>query len=278
MTKNRYTPLITFVILLMLVVGGLSLNEARRTSLRQGTLTIASPLLRLVEKAHDFFTEVDVGLQNRQAAQQEVQRLGTENTRLQLENNFLRDLEKENARLKEMLAFKQESPFKLLACRVISRDPSSWWNTILINRGWADDKSLDKDLPVVSPRGLVGKTGTVSKYTTEVILLVDENCKVASVTRGSNAQGIVMGEGNFDQGKPRMHMKFIDRSANLAVGELVFTSGLGGVFPAGLPIGVISEAPPLSSAINFGLYREAIVDPIVDLAQFNELFIIVGAK
>jgi rod shape-determining protein MreC len=278
MSKNKYIPFITCIGLLMLVLLALSLRESRRSVLRQNALTFASPLLRVVERVHDFFTEVDVGLQNRQAAQLQVKELGTENTRLKMENNFLRDLEKENARLKEMLAFKQESPFKLLASRVISRDPSSWWNTVLVNRGWADDKSLDKDLPVVSPRGLVGKTGTVSRYATEVILLVDENCKVAAVSRGSNAQGIVVGEGNFDQGKPRMHMKFIDRNANLAVGELVYTSGLGGVFPAGLPIGVVSEVPPLSSTINFGLYREAIIDPVVDLGQFNELFIIVGAK
>jgi rod shape-determining protein MreC len=278
MFKNRYSSLLTFLFLLGLVVVLFSLKEGHREALRQQALTWASPALRVVERVHDFFTEVDVGLQNRQAAQLEVKQLSTENTRLQMENNFLRDLEKENARLKEMLAFKQESPFRLLACRVISRDPSSWWNTVLINRGWADDKSLDKDLPVVSPRGLVGKTGTVSKYTTEVILLVDENCKVSGMTRGSNAQGIVMGEGNFDQGKPRMRMKFIDRNANLAVGEQVYTSGLGGVFPAGLQIGVVSEVPPLTSALNFGLYREAVIDPVVDLSQFNELFIIVGAK
>jgi rod shape-determining protein MreC len=73
-------------------------------------------------------------------------------------------------------------------------------------------------------------------------------------------------------------MKYIDRNAVVAVGEIVRTSGLGGVFPPGLPIGTVIEAPQLSAAVNFGLYKEAVIEPIVDLSRLNELFIIVGTK
>lgn len=245
--------------------------------MKEAALSLAGPLLRKLEQITSFYSEVEKGLQDRQDALTEVQRLRQENTRLAMENELLHGLEKENARLREMLSFKQESSFRLLPCKVVSRDPSSWWNTVLINRGWQDDKNLAKDLPVVTPRGLVGKTGVVSRYTTEVILIVDENCKVAA-NIGNTAQGIVVGEGMFDQGRPRARMKYIDRNAVVAVGEIVRTSGLGGVFPPGLPIGTVIEAPQLSAAVNFGLYKEAVIEPIVDLSRLNELFIIVGTK
>ncbi len=275
MVKKRY--FFTFIALVAVVIACLSLSEDKVLILHQKAFSLSGPFLQTVDRIKRFFNEIDTGLQNRQSAQEEVQSLRTENSRLAMENTSLRKLEQENARLREMLAFKQESTFKLLPCRVISRDASSWWNTVQINRGWFDDKNLDKDLPVVNPRGLVGKTGVVSRYTTDVILLIDENCKVAAVTRGSNAQGIVTGEGNFDRGKPRMRMEYIDRNAAISVGELVYTSGLGGVFPAGLPIGVVTELSALKGE-NFGLYQEAIIEPIADMGQLKELFIIEGSK
>jgi rod shape-determining protein MreC len=140
------------------------------------------------------------------------------------------------------------------------------------------EKGIVSDLPVVSPRGLVGKTGGVSYETTEVILMVDENCKIAATVENSGSQGIVVGEGTLDSGKPKARMRFIPKNAELAVGERVFTSGLGGIFPPGLMIGTVAELPPLSGSRSFGLYREAIIDPVVDLSQLDELFLVVGVR
>ncbi len=276
MINQKY--LFTFLALAVLVVLGLSQSPKTQEKMRHVAYEVSTPALSFFSKIKGFFTRVDSGLQTLQEAQAEAIKLREENARLQTEINLLHDLSKENDRLREMLGFKTDSLFKLLPCRVISRDPSSWWNSVQINRGWYDDKNLEKDMPVVSPRGVIGKTSVVNDRYTEVLLIVDENCKIAASIQGSNAQGIVVGDSNYQEGRPRARMKFIDRAANIAVGELVYTSGLGGVFPQGLLIGTVAEVPKLKDTTAAGLYQEAIIDPAVDLRQLDELFIIIGAK
>lgn len=276
MINQKY--LFTFLALAVMVVLGLVQNQRTQEKMRRVAYDVSAPAIHFFGNIKGFFTKVDTGLQTLQEAQAEAIKLRDENAQLQTEINLLHDLSKENDRLREMLGFKTDSLFKLLPCRVISRDPSNWWNSVQINRGWYDDKSLDKDMPVVSPRGVIGKTSIVGKNITEVLLLVDENCKIAASIQGSNAQGIVVGDSNYQEGRPRARMKFIDRAATISVGELVYTSGLGGVFPQGLLIGTVAEVPKLKDTTAAGLYQEAIIDPAVDLRQLDEIFIIIGAK
>jgi rod shape-determining protein MreC len=270
--------------LVMVIAGLLALPKERSIKLKEKARDYASPIYRFTDWVGSFYRNVDTGLQTLEAAQVEAKRLKAANAELETRNSLLQDLSKENDRLREMLEFKKASQFKLLPCRVISRDHSSWWSVVTINRGWKDNQTLKEsegivsDLPVVSPRGLVGKTGGVSYETTEVILMVDENCKIAATVENSGSQGIVVGEGTLDSGKPKARMRFIPKNAEMAVGERVFTSGLGGIFPPGLMIGTVAELPPLSGSRSFGLYREAIIDPVVDLSQLDELFLVVGAR
>lgn len=79
-------------------------------------------------------------------------------------------------------------------------------------------------------------------------------------------------------GVPLCKLSFVNRDAQFQKGERVFTTGLGGVFPSNLLIGVVSEAPPLSTERNFGLYREGTVQPTADLNNLGEVFVILGVK
>lgn len=274
--KKRY--FVVFAALILILGIGRSLSDATSQRLRASVLGVMGPVIRMVDRGCQIFSRVDKGLQTLEQAQAEVGRLKLENAQLATENGYLRDLNEENARLREMLGFKKASSYKLMACRVAGRDPSTWWNIILVNRGWADDPNLCSDLPVVSPRGVVGKTGIVSKSISEVILMVNENCKISATLESTREQGIVEGETSVWEGAPRAKMTFIPRSAQPGVGERVFSSGLGGVFPPGLFLGTVAEVPPLSPSVNFGLYREIVIEPAVDLNRLDELFVIIGVR
>lgn len=213
-----------------------------------------------------------------EALEKEVQKLRVENTFLTTKMAQFSSLESENLRLQEALNFKQTTSFKLLACRVIARDLSTWSNTVIVDRGWEDDKDLAQDQPVVTPRGVVGKTGVVGRNQTKIILLSDPNCKIASEVEGTRAKGIVMGNSTMAAANYLCKITYVARETELAPHARVFTSGLGGVFPQGLLIGVVKDAPPLTSSRNFGLFREGTVEPIVDLDDLREVFIIVGEK
>jgi rod shape-determining protein MreC len=211
----------------------------------------------------------------------EVDRLRKENAEMQVKMQLAGDLQKKVDNLQEQLNFKKESMYSVVAARVIGRDPVTWWNKLIINRGHNDN--ITPDMPVVTPRGVIGKVGIVKPDFAEVILMIDTNCKISSVIQETNEQGIVVGEGsvqgegNFHQGKPRAKITFISRKAQIGPNQLVYTSSMGGVFPPGLPVGIISEIVNNKQS-NFGLYQEALVEPVVDFSKIDHVFVITGVK
>jgi rod shape-determining protein MreC len=246
-------------------------------------------VLRTVEAPVHFFGQMNGKLKTLDEAQAEVERLREQVVELQLRNQLLTDKEKENKRLREMLGFQSASQYELLPCHVISREPSNWWASVQINVGWENNADLDKkyhgkysltsDQPVVSPRGVVGKTGVVSRSVTDVILMVNQNCKISATVDGTHDQGIVVGQDNSEEGKPRVKVEYLPKDSQIAVGQFLVTSGLGPYFPAGLRLGTVTEVPPLKNDYpTFGLYREAIIEPTADLDQLDELFIVLGPK
>lgn len=267
------------LIIVALAILGYFLPGGLKDRVAEGSIVISSPFHRSLDWVKQRFTGAQGGLKNVDELRKENLYLKGLNAMLSAENLVLGGLQKENGRLKELMGFKNDSEFKLLAARVIQRDPSNWWDAVIINRGYKDDPDLTSDQPVISPRGVVGKTTEVGPYTTRVVLLVDENCKVSAVTESSRAQGIVSGETMMNnRAGATCRFSFVPREVEFATGERVFTSGLGGIFPANLLIGVISEAPPLSADKNFGLYREGLVQPTADLNSLQEVFIILGIK
>jgi rod shape-determining protein MreC len=287
--RNAYV-IIGFAAGAALILLLLFLPQNVTDSMRKQTLELFSPFLRTAEAPVNFFRGMNSKLTTLDQAQAELTVLRREVDELQLRNQLLQDKAAENARLREMLGFQAASPYELLPCRVISRDPSSWWDSVQVNVGWSVNDELDKkyhgkysltaDEPVVTPRGVVGKTGTVARDVTDVILLVNENCNISATIENTHDQGIVQGQGNFDEVKPRVLINYLPKNSQVTQHQFVVTSGLGPFFPAGLRLGEIVEVPELTKTYKngFGLYRQATVEPTADLNQLDEMFIVLGPK
>jgi rod shape-determining protein MreC len=170
--------------------------------------------------------------------------------------------------LRRALDYLRRSEFKLIPARIIARDASTWWNTVVINRG--ANSGIERDMPVLTDEGLVGKTTLVSAESATVILISDENCKVAAKVEGSPVQGIVMGERTSSNTLPEISLNFLSKNADLKPGENVYSSGVGGVFPSGVLIGAVKEfkSGPLSG--------KAILVPKVDLTTLEDVFVVAG--
>ena len=278
MNKRTYFLVVVLAGLAFIVVCFLSPDQVTQP-IRNETQALFGPLIRTVETPVHYFSHMDSKLTTLDQAQAEVTKLRARVADLELRNQLLTDKAAENARLREMLGFREASQYRLRACRVVSRSPSNWWGTVQVNVGWEDEPGLTKDQPVVSPRGVVGKTGTVTRETTDVILMVNINCSISAIIEGTHDHGIVQGQGNFDEGKPRVLVDYLPKESQVAVGQFIVTSGLGPYFPAGLRLGTVVEVPPLKNEYpTFGLYREAIIEPTADLDQLDELFIVLGSK
>ena len=173
---------------------------------------------------------------------------------LREENANLRDqifryeyIEVENERLRELFDLQKHSSHKLILCEVTARNDSyGWWRTIVLNKGAKGGLKLG--MAVISKDGLVGKISQVSDFSSEVLLVSDPICRVPCKIAGADSLGIVQGGGFSNWRKIDLDMfapiypfklEYLEKDLAINKGEEVVTSGLGGMFPEGLLIGVI---------------------------------------
>jgi len=226
-------------------------------------LTTSSGLQRQI-------TSVRTGLKSLEELERENGALQVENRQLRATNQALRDVEHEVNRLRHALNYRERSVFKLVPAEIVTRDSSTWWHTVTINRGKED--RIDSDMPVVTDEGLVGKTTTVSNTISVVLLVTDENCKVAASVEGTREQGIVSGERVAGGLTPLLDLNFLTKQANLQPGQKAYTSGVGGVFPSGLLIGTVKSFRVRE------LDGQAQLTPAVDLSHLEDVFVVTGRK
>jgi len=215
-------------------------------------------------------TSVRTGLKSLDQLEHENAALQVENRELRATNQGLRDVEHEVNRLRHALNYRERSVFKLIAAEIIARDSSTWWRTISINRGRRD--GIETDMPVVTDLGLVGKTTTVSDSISVVLLVSDENCRLAASVEGSREQGIVSGERTTTGLTPLLNLNFLSKQADLKPGQKVYTSGVGGVFPSGLLVGVVKSYRVRE------LDGQAQLTPAVDLSHLEDVFVVTGRR
>ncbi len=208
-------------------------------------------------------------------AVEENRDLAHELVRLQAELSKLSEAEADNVRLRRAFKFQHQTPFSMIPCDVTSRNISGWWNSVRLGKGAS--AGIEGNHAVISPDGLVGKTTTeVSSRFCEVLLVCDPACRVSAKIRGKNVFGLVRGAGTNLKGQPIARMAFIDKDADIVVGDEVVTSGLsgeGGVFPKGVHIGYIVHAKKDRS----GLYQNAQVAPSATVSLLDYVFVISDA-
>ena len=140
-----------------------------------------------------------------------------------------------------------------------------------IDRGEQD--GLDSDMPVVTDVGLVGKTTTVAPNTAYVMLISDENCKVAAKLEGIREQGILAGERTTTTLDPDLLLSFLPKTVQLHAGQKVISSGVsGGVFPSDLLLGTVKSFDVRA------LDARATVTPAVDLSKLENVFVVLGNR
>ncbi len=180
----------------------------------------------------------------------------------------LMELRKENHRLREMLGFKRQTAYTLLPAEVVARDPSQWFETITINKGYAD--GVQKDMAVVTSEGLVGSVFFVSKNSSRVLMLTDSRRAVSALVQRSREPGFIGIIEGYPEKKGFLRMSNLSPEANIQPGDTVISSGLGGVFPKGLVIGHVVEV----DQDQYGLLQQALVRSSVNFNRLEEVFIV----
>lgn len=256
--KNRY--FVFFIILIVVSLCVLLNATSVYTTLRNSSLNILSPAFERTYFIFYNFTDALRRLSSYPMLTQQNQRLLNENAQLRRELVDKTEIEAENDRLKKLLELKETHDSVSLSAMVIGRDMSLWSNWIMINRGSVH--SIQKDTPLIAQKGVVGKVSSVGKNTARCILIIDRRSKISGLVQRSRDLGIVEGT---DEGV--LKMRYLSIKADIAIGDVVITSGLGGIYPKGLPIGTVIT---LGKDTN-GLHLFAIIRPFVDFNTLEEV-------
>ncbi|MFA5880701.1 MAG: rod shape-determining protein MreC [Eubacteriales bacterium] len=186
---------------------------------------------------------------------------------LESENLLLKEYEYQNLRLRELLIFKDtvSRSYETVYASVVALNPSNTDKTVTINRG--ENDGVRKNMAVVTSLGLVGHVINVSGNSAEVMLIVDKNSAVGGLVQVTRTPGIIEGEGN---NSGYLKMTHISKEAPVREKQVVVSSGLGGVFPKGLPVGRTTKIEIESN----GLEKYAVIRPFVDFNRLEEVMVI----
>jgi len=178
-------------------------------------------------------------------------------------------LRQENERLRALLDKKESlRDFIPIQATVVGRNPDRWRETIIVNKG--AQHGVKKDMAVITPAGLVGKVQHASQFTSTVQLLsaLDQNNRISAYVQGNeNVFGLIEG---YDDKRRELLLGEIPIDAKVKKKQKVLTSGLGGVFPKGLPIGEVTEVKP----DQYGLTQVVYVKPFANLYDMDDVMIV----
>jgi rod shape-determining protein MreC len=182
-----------------------------------------------------------------------------------LENEIfkLKEVEKENLRLKRLMEFGSVVESKKVLAQVVSWD-SSEFKVIRINKGSEDGLKLLS--PVITMNGLVGYVYRLSKNYSDVLTILDQNNRVDVVVARTRSHGIVEGHTDFI-----CRMKYVARTDEVKIGDEVLTAGLGEIYPKGIRVGVIKDIDKK----NFGIVQEIEIEPAVDFYRLEEVVVLI---
>ncbi|MCU0782866.1 MAG: rod shape-determining protein MreC [Verrucomicrobia bacterium] len=267
MLKRPQYIVLGLVVLLTLVVLNLPAQTAIRLKLAVGGLFL--PLFGLAGAGQQTAAKATDAILPRAELARQNESLRRENQQLRLQAMQAEETARENDRLRQLFQWQQQSRWKtrLKLARVILRDPANWWRTVQIDLGSRD--GVRTNVTVLTTDGLVGRVNSVSLTRSQVVLIGDPNCKVAALVENETRDtGVIGAGGPFDNSL--VELSYLSRRTNLKPGQNVVTSGLGEIFPAGIPIGKIVDSRP----VEYGLYTEARVKLAANLSGLEEVWVL----
>jgi rod shape-determining protein MreC len=167
-------------------------------------------------------------------------------------------------RLQATLGLREGTNLPTLAAEIIAGNPNPGLMTVTVNRGSAD--GVEADMAVIAPKGVVGRViGPVASHAARVQLIVDRNAAVGAVSERTRAGGMVIGV----DGDPALAMELVSNLADVAVGDVIVSSGVDGIFPSGFNIGTVEKSERGPS-----LFRLIAVRPAVDFSSLEDVLIV----
>jgi rod shape-determining protein MreC len=247
----------------------LNLPVQTSSRLKFALTSLYLPLFGLAASAEDLGEAAGLRAIPKSDLIEDVQRLRRENEELRFQLMQQEEMRRENDVLREALTWQKKTPWKLKLARVVARDPANWWRTLQINLG--SNQGVTRNMPVITQDGLIGRIQEVGANRSRVTLIGDPQCQVpALVDNAGRDTGILKAGDATVLEESLVELTYLSRNSQAIPGQKVYTSGLGGLFPKGIPIGVITE----TNSISYGLYLEARVRLSAKIREIEEVWVL----
>jgi rod shape-determining protein MreC len=264
--------LVVAVFTILLLAGSFAHGKIQFAFIDRVVTTILSPFEYAVSTVGMSLRQITTATGEIFTVYRENQALKAEVDNYRQNNLDMTEIMAENDRLKVMLDYKQGTrQFDFVTAMVVARDPGTWTSVIIINKGTND--GVTKDMPVVTPKGLVGTVIQSYATTAKIQLILDPRSAVGALNQRSDSRvaGIVEGNGT-NHNVPRLVN--LARDADIVPGDTVVTSGFGGIYPKGLAVGEVLDVVNDEG----GLLKYAVLKPAVDFDKLEEVFVIVHSR
>lgn len=231
--------------------------------IERGIIGVFAPFMKPAARVSGFFEAawdgyislVDVRHENK-GLRDEIREL---NARVMAGNEAIQA----NQRLTHLLEMKRSVKAPTLAASIVGEDVSAWFRTMVIDLG--SSSGIAEGMAVVAADGIVGQVVKVAPESSRVLLLTDHASGIAATIQRSRARGVVKGKG-----EGLCSLEFTTREEDVKVGDMVISSGIGGVFPKGLPIGEVT----MVKRGEYGIFQTVSIRPAVNISHLEEVLVI----
>jgi rod shape-determining protein MreC len=262
--KKRTLAVAAVALIAALILYSYNLKERERANaFERAVLTVAAPFMGVVAEAdrfilyawNDYIALVSVRKENK-ALIETVKGL---NSRIIQSQDALF----ENERLKNLLELKSAIKSPVVAANIIGEESAPWYRSIIIDRGSVD--GLSDGMPVVATSGVVGRVVKVAASSSRVLLLTDHASSISAIIQRSRARGVLKGKGG-----DACSLEFTVREDDVKVGDIVTTSGIGGIFQKGTPLGEVT----MVRKGEYGMFQTIDVKPAVNTYHLEEVLVL----
>jgi rod shape-determining protein MreC len=235
--------------------------------------SVSSVATKPFEMVYNFFSGTFKNIGNyftdNEKVSKENEQLKSKITELEFKQLESKSVLDENNSLKEMLKINTTfQHFELRFARIIAREHDNWTQTFIINIG--EDDGIKLNQAVVHETGLVGYISKVNKNTSTVTTILDPIASVSVNISTINEPAILQGELNLKSNN-KLKLEYIPIGAQVSVGDMLYTSGLGSKYPSGIPVGKVKEVVNSKNEID----RYAIVETVTNIRTISEVGVII---
>ena len=234
-------------------------------AVRSGFAVVTTPLQHAGALVTRPFSAAGNLFTNLTASPEDISTLTSENEELRALVMQLEEYRQENERLSSMLELADTYSLESTGARVISRSADTWNRVLTIDKGVSS--GLRAGMPVLSANGLLGQIESVSQFSSIVRLITDSQSGVAAFLQSSRIEGIISGSA-----EGLVYLKYVPLNVTVQPGDVVVTSGAGGVYPKGIAIGEVTSVDYSPADV----YQTIIIQPITRVSTYEEVLVLTG--